>query len=493
MPCASCGKPCALPRCWGKAANRRAGRCCACATAGRSRSAAPPPRSPRFRSWSPCTCSRCTPPPARRSRSFSPPSPRARGCGKRCAAYPPRARSIPSPWTRRPTTFWKTACPNSPRWPLLLLLWRRGFRPSRCSGPDRERSRQRLALICRLHRRPLPLPHPSSAGPNPHPGPHQRRRSLPLPSPQPEQDGRHPPDRAPQAGRRGSRQPGRPPVERAGGKKMRVCAAEASLVPRRVRGRLSCPGAAQTGPMSNRAPHRRMLAPQKDRRRLAEPGPIDPAGGVEQNENDPHPGPCREGSRAPLLGLRAPAAAAILRSAPRRVAGSGPPLVPRASPLHHSGRARHKASEDPRIAGGQDRRQLALKAVRRLPIGRNKRALAKRAAGPLRKVAGPAAPGQPDSTNPDSTNPGLTNPGLINQGSPSRDGRSRGQPGPPHPGRLPRRVPVPNPEPITTGRVLPAMPGRGKAWGERRGKRTQRSRSAAALRPRVQTSQVRAG
>ncbi len=247
---------------------------------------------------------------------------------------------------------------------------------------------------------------------------------------------------------------------------MRVCAAEASLVPRRVRDQLSYPGAASTGPMSDRAPHRRMLAPQKDRRRMAEPGQVDPAGGVEQqNENDPHPGPFRGGSPAPHRGLRALAGEAIPRSAPRRVAGSRPIPVPLASQPHHSGHARHKVSEAPGIADGQDRRQRVLKAVPRLPIGLNKRALAKRAAGLLRKVAGPAVPGQPDSTNPDSTNRGLTNPGLTNRGSPSRDGRSHEQPGPLHPVHPLRRVrtEVRNPGRITTVRVLPAMPGRGRS------------------------------
>ena len=152
---------------------------------------------------------------------------------------------------------------------------------------------------------------------------------------------------------------------------MRVCAAEAGLVPRRVRGQLSCPGAAPTGPMSDRAPHRRMLAPRKDRRHLPEPGQIDPAGGVEQNEKDPRPGPSRGGSPAPHRGLRAPAAAAIPRSAPRRVAGSGPILAPLTREPHRSGRARHEVSEDRGIADGQDRRQLVLKAVRRAPYRSN--------------------------------------------------------------------------------------------------------------------------
>ena len=233
-----------------------------------------------------------------------------------------------------------------------------------------------------------------------------------------------------------------------------------------------------------------MLAPQKDHRRLAEPAQIDPAGGVEQqSENGRHPGPSRGGSPAPHRGLRAPAAAAIPRSVPRRVAGNGPILVPLTRPLHRSGRARHnlrhKASEDLGIADGRDRRQCVLKAVRRLPIGLSKRGLAKGAVGLLRAMPGPTVPGQqgltnrdltdPSSTNPGSTNPSSTNLGstnpdltdrdLTNLGLANRDGHSREQPGPMHPVLLPRRARAVarTPDPSTTARGLPAMPGRGES------------------------------
>jgi hypothetical protein len=59
------------------------------------------------------------PPPARRSRSFSLPWPRARGCGKRCADYPPRGRFNHYRWTHRRITSSKAACPNSPACPAL--------------------------------------------------------------------------------------------------------------------------------------------------------------------------------------------------------------------------------------------------------------------------------------------------------------------------------------------------------------------------------------
>jgi hypothetical protein len=258
----------------------------------------------------------------------------------------------------------------------------------------------------------------------------------------------------------------------------------------RVRGRPLCLGVAEPGPMPDRTPQRRTLAPQQALRRAAVLDRKDPAHGVgPANESDPHPGPSPGGSPAPLPVLRAPAAAAIPRSAPRRSTATGPILVQRERGPRRSRRAPHGVSAAPGTPAGADQLQVvpkieprvelqvALQAprpltgpiVRRLPIGLNKRALAKRAAekdvAVLREVEGPAAPGQLDSTHPGPTVPRPTVQELTVPGSPSQHGRSRGQPGPRQPGQPPRRVRtgVQNPDRTTTARALPAMPGRGES------------------------------
>ena len=235
---------------------------------------------------------------------------------------------------------------------------------------------------------------------------------------------------------------------------------------------------------------RRIPAPPPGRILAAEPGRIDPAHGVGPGkERDRRPGPCPGGSPAPLPVLRAPAPAAMRRSALGRSTATGPePLRPMPG-AQHSGPARHEASEGPGIPAGHDRRKAVLQAarknalrgalqalrplmeptVRRFPIGLNRRAANKDAADLLRESAGPAVRGQPDSAVPD---PALR--GLTIQGPAMRDGRSRDHPGPESgledPGRPRRgtlaRMPVLNQipaDPIPNAFVPPAMPGRAES------------------------------
>src|ERR1700722_7197271 len=168
-----------------------------------------------------------------------------------------------------------------------------------------------------------------------------------------------------------------------------------------------------------------MLAPQQALRLAAALDRKDPGHEVgPANENDPHPGPCPGGSPPPLPGLRVPAAGAIPRSAQRRSTATGPIQVQRERGPRRSRRAPHGVSVGPETPAGadplrvvpkigprvalqvalQDPRPLMGPIVRRLPIGLNKRALAKHAAekgvAVLREVEGPAAPGQLDSTLP---------------------------------------------------------------------------------------------
>jgi len=327
---------------------------------------------------------------------------------------------------------------------------------------------------------------PSSAGSNPQRRPNSGRcKSLRPPSPRPGQDGKLQPDQARRAGRRGSRQLSRRHAGHAGAEKMRVCVAEAGLVPHRVRSHPWRPGR-QAGPISDRAPHRPTLAPrggmkvsrESGRRPARERGRVqDPAHGLEpESENSPSHGRSPGGNPVPLRVLRVPGPAVIPRSAPRRRK-----RVPR-----RSRPARHGASEGPGIPAGydllpvvlpvvrQDLRPLMGPIVRRYPIGRIKHAVAKHAVAKhavaksalvLRRVAGPVevhcALGQPDSTAPD-----LTAPDSTALGPTGRDSLSREHPGQDQ-GRLPRgmltAVLVQNQKPgdrITTGRVLPVIPGR---------------------------------
>lgn len=267
---------------------------------------------------------------------------------------------------------------------------------------------------------------------------------------------------------------------------------EASLALHQVPGRPHHRRAAERSPMPDRPPRRR-LAPRpgpkpclkpclKPGRTVAtEPGGIDPVPGVGPgNANGPRPGRCPGGNPAPLPTLREPAAAATRPSAPPRSNGLGQLQPMRVPP--RSRRARQEASAGPATRAGCDRRPAVRKIglpvvrkdlrplmepiVRRFPIARTKRAAARHAAGKgavdlLGRVAGPAevhrALGQPDSTLPD----------LTPLGPPVRNGHSRE---PRDPGRPPRGALAVMPmqkqmpgEPKTTGRVLPAMPGRGQS------------------------------
>jgi hypothetical protein len=194
----------------------------------------------------------------------------------------------------------------------------------------------------------------SSAGSNP-----QRRRnsgqcqSLRPPSPRPMQDGRLQPDQARRAGRRGSRQLSRRRAGHGGAEKMRVCVAEeACLVSHRVRSHPWRPGR-QAAPMSDRAqrptlvPRGGMKASRESGRRPArERGRVqDPAHGQEpESENSPSHGLSPGENPVPLRVLRAPGAAVIPRSAPRR----------RKRVPQRSRRARQEASAAPANRAGRD-------------------------------------------------------------------------------------------------------------------------------------------
>ncbi len=244
-----------------------------------------------------------------------------------------------SPWTRRPTTSWKTVCrsllPTLPHLPLPK--WRLRARLHCCRDPGKERSKQRLGRVYPLPRRPLPLlgPLPSSAGPNPFQRPRQGsksrrkrgRRQNRQPVPQRARDGSRPPDLAPPSGLRGSGQASLPQVESAGSEKRKACVAEVCLVPHRLRGRPPHPHGAELDHMPDRRPERRIIAAAQDRILAAEPGRVDPARGAgPRNEINPHPGPSPGGSLARLRVLRGPAAAAMRRSA-HSSAATGPVQV----------------------------------------------------------------------------------------------------------------------------------------------------------------------
>ena len=261
-----------------------------------------------------------------------------------------------------------------------------------------------------IFRRPKPAP-----GPAPAPAPRPERGPQPRPAQPAARAGWKTPARPGSSGRPAWKPAAKPPARgarwaqkdegtRGGGKPRPAPGSRPPFVPGRSGTRpYARPNAAPPDTRSAESPEARGGArPQR------------PGAGVEQaNENDPHPGPCRGGSPAPLPGLRAPAAAAIPRSAPRRVAGSGPILVPRARaalivPAAHATRrawARDPAGADrlrvvpkigPRVAL-QDPRPLMGPIVRRLPIGLNKRALAKRAA---EKDSGPPRGGRPSGPRP---------------------------------------------------------------------------------------------
>jgi hypothetical protein len=107
------------------------------------------------------------PPPAKRSRFFSLRWPHARGCGKQCAACRRPGRSIPFPWTRRPTTSSKAVCPSSPR---LLPRRRRRLQSSLPPlVPRQQLCRRREGIGPRGPRGPLFLSRPG-ASPRPYPG-----------------------------------------------------------------------------------------------------------------------------------------------------------------------------------------------------------------------------------------------------------------------------------------------------------------------------------
>ena len=202
---------------------------------------------------------------------------------------------------------------------------------------------------------------------------------------------------------------------------MRGYAAEASLVPRRVRGHRSCPGAAPTGPMSSdRAPHRRMLAPpERPQAARWRARPNRPGGWREQNESvsvpwalpgrksGSAPRPPRPGGRGdspfrPAQSRRdRPDTGSTNRPTPS-FRPRTPQPTPQRWPHGERGPGDRVGSSAPSRAVG---RAAFLSVL-------NKHGLARGAAGLLRRLASAQrSQARLDSTNPDLTNPGLTNPG----------------------------------------------------------------------------------
>jgi len=203
------------------------------------------------------------PPPAKRWRFFSLPWPRARGCGKRCAGCRRPGRSIPFPWTRRPTTSSRAVCRSSPR---LLPRRRKGestsprpLVPSRQGALLRhsEEIRPRGPCVPLLPSRPHPpRPHASLPGPNLSIGRSAGGERKPGQSRGPRQrphhghprgwigSGRLTPGRV-LRGRKPPRVGDRP----SGGARMAPHGPVAKLGPRRARVPRALQGAASRGPM----------------------------------------------------------------------------------------------------------------------------------------------------------------------------------------------------------------------------------------------------
>ena len=328
------------------------------------------------------------------------------------------------------------------------------------------------------------------------------------PSPQPVQDGKHPPDPASRAGLHGSQRLVRRQVERVGPEKIgharrrQLASGIDFAAPVRARARRSST-LCQTG---HRAPdtHPRQAGysrwnPAESTRRME--------WGWKTRETQTL-GTAGEEVAAPPFVLRAPAAEVMRRSAPHRSTGTNQVQIRPKRVLHRSSRARHAASADPATRAGHDRRQAGLQAVlkvalqvalqdlrpltgpivRRLPIGRTKRAVARRAAekGAVGlRARRPARRPQASQIQRSQVRQSETG---ARSGAPRAAGPG---PAPSGPGGIGRDArPRPNPRGPDNERPRPAgyarpggKPGPGGAGKGRSDRR--RERPAAALCPRV--------
>ena len=346
--------------------------------------------------------------------------------------------------------------------------------------------------------RPLPLPHrlPSSAGSSPRRGPRRgpcqgprrgpnsgpkraRRQGRQPPGLRPVRDGNHRPDRAPRAGLHGSRQASRPPVERAGPKKMKAHVAETSLAPHRRRGRLPHPRGVGRVPMPSLAPPAG-YSPRRQAR-YSRWNPAKSTRRMERNRETRETqalGPAWEKVRLrfPSSARRRPWRCAVPPHSAPRPARDSPTRV-----AQRSSRVRHEASAGRGTRAGHDRRkvvfrtvvrialQVALQALRpgygakRSPVPyRSKQARPEQGrSGPPLRGGRPSGPrparfGAPDAGAPRSDNPRSENRGRPFP-RPSRPGVRPGGPRPPSTGGAGQDTrPKPNPRGTYNERPRPA-------------------------------------